>query len=220
MASTHSAGSQVEYPTRDGRLMGETPLHAGILWTSVLVLKEWCAGDPMTYVSGNMMMYYVPGDKYKHVSPDVFVTRGISRDKTRDYYLVWEEGKAPDLVLEITSKSTRREDLKVKHALYRDVLKVVEYFLFDPRAEYLKPPLQGYRLTENQYVRITPVDGRLPSETLSLALEAHGNELRFFDPAIGQWLPTKDEKLARVEAQNEQLRREIESLRRRLAGES
>lgn len=207
--------------------MGETPLHAGIMWTTVLVLKEWYAGDPMTYVSGNMLMYYVPGDKYKHVSPDVFVTRGIARDKSRDYYLAWEEGKAPDMVLEITSKSTRREDLKVKHALYRDVLKVAEYFLFDPRAEYLKPPLQGYRLTENQYVRITPVDGRLPSDILSLALEANGNELRFFDPAIGQWLPTKDEKLARsearsqqFEAQNEQLRRELESLRRRLAGES
>ena len=71
--------------------------------------------------------------------------RGIAK-KQRENYLIWEEGKAPDLVIELTSKSTKREDQQKKRELYRDVLRVSEYFLFDPTEDYLKPPLQGFRL--------------------------------------------------------------------------
>jgi Uma2 family endonuclease len=60
--------------------------------------------------------------------------------------LVWEEGKGPDLVIELTSPSTRHEGLDKKFKLYRDTLHVGEYFLLDPFEEYLKPSLQGYRL--------------------------------------------------------------------------
>ena len=48
-------------------------------------------------------------------------------------------------------------------------MQVAEYFLFDPRGEYLSPALQGYRLIEGQYVPIEPVSGRLPSVELGLA---------------------------------------------------
>ena len=57
-------------------------------------------------------------------------------------------------MIEVTSKSTRGEDQKKKPILYRDVLKVAEYFLFDPTEDYLKPPFQGFRLVEGQYVPI------------------------------------------------------------------
>jgi Uma2 family endonuclease len=89
---------------------------------------------------------------HKHVPPDVFLVRGIPREKERDYYLTWEEGKGPDLVIELTSRSTKEEDLVEKYGLYQDVLKVPEYFLFDPYAEYLKPPLHGFRLYRGRYV--------------------------------------------------------------------
>ena len=79
-----------------------------------------------------MFLYYVKGNRRKHISPDVMVTLGIAKEPPRDCYLVWEERKAPDFVLEITSKSTRSEDKKKKFVLYRDVLKVQEYILFDP----------------------------------------------------------------------------------------
>ena len=72
--------------------------------------------------------------------------------------------------------------------LCRDVLKVPEYFMFDPRAEYLDPPLQGFRLNGGDYIPIEPVAGRLPSEVLGLHLERDGQHLRFFDPATGLYL--------------------------------
>src|SRR5439155_8814108 len=171
------------------------------------------------YVSGNLLLYYVPGNKRKHVAPDVFVVRGVSKQK-RLYYLLWEEGKSPEAIVEITSKSTRKEDLDIKFKLYRDVLKVQEYFLFDPFAEYLNPPLRGYRLTDGDYVPIEPVTDRLPSEVLGLHLERERTMLRLYDPATAQWLPTLEEARDQLATENERLRREIEVLRRRLSNGS
>ena len=125
----------------------------------------------------------------------------------RDHYLIWLEGKAPEVVIEVTSKSTRREDLKKKAVLYRDVLKVAEYFLFDPTEDYLKPPFQGYRLVEGEYFPIEPIEGRLPSVVLGLHLERFGVDLRLFDPVAGRWLMTPRE-LAWAERQRAEVERQ------------
>src|SRR5258708_21848389 len=102
-----------------------------------------------------------------------------------------------------------------------------EYFMFDPFAEDVNPPLRGYRLTDGEYLPIDAIAGRLPSEVTGLHLERDGTMLRLYDPAAGQWLPTLEEATAQAEAErdqfkaeNERLHREIESLRRRLANES
>ena len=210
--------------------MAETPLHRQNMTNQIAMLDDWFADDPLTYVSGNMFVYYTRGDRNKHVAPDVFVVRGVPKDKLRKTYRIWEEGKSLDAILELTSQSTREEDEEDKFFLYRDVLKVPEYFLFDPYAEYLVPPLKGYRLIRRKYVAIEPVAGRLPSEVLGLHLEADGPMLRLYDPAAGRWLPTPAEKVAaaeaakeqadrakeQAEAENRRLRRELQALRRRL----
>ena len=66
-------------------------------------------------------------------------------------------------MIEVTSPSTRKEDLVHKRRIYQDEIKVAEYFLFDPRSEYLNPSLQGHRLSGGRYEPILPVSGRLPS---------------------------------------------------------
>jgi hypothetical protein len=128
-------------------------------------------------------------------------------------------------VIEVTSSSTRSEDTKKKFLLYQDVLKVQEYFLFDPFAEYLNPPFQGYRLRQGKYVPIQPVGGRLPSSVLGLQLERAGLDLRLFDPKADKWLPTPEERIAQTEAraaqteaENQRLQRELETLRRQTKG--
>lgn len=227
------------YPSGDGRPVAETPVHRRNLFDLIDVLDRYFTDEPMVYVSGNMLMYYVPGDKRKHVAPDVFFVRGVAKEKQRDYYLVWEEA-APDLIIELTSKSTKAEDLGKKKRLYQNVLGVREYLLFDPRGEYLDPKLQGYRLDNGKYVALEPLDGRLVSEATGLHFEAQGEDLRVYDPVIGQLLPPALELLAlasaerdvavaerarilaerdRIAAENEQLRQELAELRRRL-GES
>ena len=95
------------------------------------------------------------------MAPDVFVVLGAD-NADRSTYRLWVEPKAPDFVLEITSRSTRREDQVSKRALYRS-LGVREYWQFDPTNDYLQPPLQGLELIEGEY-RPLPAR-RLPSDT-------------------------------------------------------
>jgi Uma2 family endonuclease len=201
-----------DYPTSDGRPIAETDLHRDLMVDLIQTLQMRFADDPMVYVSGNLLVYYVPGDKRRHVSPDVFVVKGVPKRK-RDYFLIWEERKGPDAVIELTSRSTRAEDTKRKFALY-ERLKVPEYFLFDPRAEYLDPPLRGYRLRGGIYVPIRPVAGRLPSKVLGLHLDRDGSQLRLYDPVTQAWIPTPEEEIEQAQAEVERLRRELDALRR------
>ena len=64
------------YPTSDGRPMAETDLHRDVMFDLIETLKERFAADPLTYVSGNILLFYEPGNKRRHVSPDVLVVLG------------------------------------------------------------------------------------------------------------------------------------------------
>jgi Uma2 family endonuclease len=175
--------------------MAESDLHRDIMVDMIQILEDHFVAEPRVYVSGNLLMFDEEGNPRKHVSPDVFVVRGVEK-RQRENYLVWQEGKGPDAIIEITSKSTKRVDVTKKQLLYRDVLKVGEYFLFDPTADYLDPPLQGFRLVGGNYEPITPIDGRLPSAVLGLHLEQSGQELRLYDPRRGERLLTRRERIA------------------------
>jgi Uma2 family endonuclease len=180
----------VDYPTGDGKPVGETPTHRDNLFDLIAMLRAWYAKNEDVYISGNMFLYYEEGNRHKHVSPDVFLVHDVKKDSRLKYFATWEHGdKGPDLVIELTSRSTRKEDTEKKLRLYQKVLCVAEYFLFDPLAEYLKPPLQGYRLRRGRYVRIKPVEGRLPSDVTGLHLERNGEALRLYDPADKVWVP-------------------------------
>lgn len=234
----HGAEAEIEYPTGDGRPVGETPIHFRNLEVAVKTLERYYERQPMVYTWGNMFVYYEKGNRHKHVSPDVFVAVGVPKDKPRDAYFIWEEGHGLDFVVELTSKSTKEEDLDDKMSIYQDEIVVPEYFLFDPKNEYLDPPLQGHRLRDGRYTPIEMVDGRLPSEVLGLHLERDGEWLRFYHPVTGKWLPTPEEREAALEEREaiheaerdrltaelrnsnnevERLRRELDELRRRLA---
>jgi Uma2 family endonuclease len=235
------ADAEPEYPTGDGRPVAETPIHYRNLKCAVETLDRFFAHEPLAYVWGNMFVYYEKGNKRKHVAPDVFVALGVPKDEPRDAYFTWKEGHGLDFVLELTSKSTKEEDLDDKMSIYQDEIGVREYVLFDPRDEYLDPPLQGYRLREGKYTPIEMVDGRVPSEVLGLHLERDAEWLRFYNPATGFWLPTSEEilldeqaKRERAEAERERLavelqssaeevqrlRQELEQWRRRLGGQA
>jgi Uma2 family endonuclease len=202
------------YPTSDGKPMAETERHRNLMMALIQTLERHFADDPDVTVSGNLLLFYAEGDHRRHVSPDVFVARGVPR-RERQNYLVWREGKGPDLVIELTSSTTRREDSGRKLELYRDVLGVREYFLFDPYGDWLNPVLQGHRLNEGRYEPVVPnAAGRLVSEVLGLELATVDGEpafrevgrgqrrrrvmgptfeLRLFDPATGRILPTPTE---------------------------
>jgi Uma2 family endonuclease len=210
-------------PTTDGRPMAETDRHRRLMTDLIQALERWFQTSTDVYVSGNLLLFYEEGNKRRHVSPDVFVVFGVPK-RERLNYLLWEEGRGPGAVIELTSSSTRREDTRQKFELYRDVLKVPEYFLFDPFGDYLTPRFQGHRLAAGAYRPMRVQDGRLRSRQLGLWLEPDGAQLRLVDPDTNTRLPTPDEIAAAAdraraaEAENERLRTELAALRRRPNG--
>jgi Uma2 family endonuclease len=215
MAGTVPPPAEVYYPDSDGQPMAETPHHRQNMTNTIEALDLYFAGDPMVYVSGNMFIYYAQGDRRKHLAPDVFVVRGVPKHRQPDRrrYLVWEEGKGPDVVIEITSESTREEHIDDKMLLYRTALPVQEYFLFDPYEEYLEPSLQGRRLMSGRWVPIQAIDGRVPSEVLGVHLERSGDNLRLYNPATGKWLLIPREMYEFGERAGADLRRAEEAWR-------
>ena len=205
---------EIEYPTSDGKPMAETDQHRILMVKLIDTLKIYYSMQPQVYVTGNLLLFYEEGNKRRHVSPDVFVVRDAG-NHLREYYLLWKEPRGPEVVIEVTSKTTRREDLGKKLDLYRDVLKVKEYFLFDPRGDYLKPRLQGHRLRGEEYVPIRLVDGRMQSQILGLQLEQVDETLRLRNPATALLLPTPAEAAEqhRVLAEQEKSRAEQEKSR-------
>ena len=138
--------SQVYYPESDGKPMGETDDHRNAMVRHIELLQHYYEGQKV-YVSGDLLVYYERGNSKKFVVPDAFVVKGI-RPRKRRTYKIWVEGKAPDVVIETTSRRTSSKDLHSKPELYAR-LGIKEYFLFDPHKEYLSPQLQGYRLTSD-----------------------------------------------------------------------
>jgi Uma2 family endonuclease len=193
--------------------MAETDVHRKLMTDLIETLEDRYANDRMVYVSGNLLVFYQEGDRRKHVSPDVFVVHGVEK-RMRENYLIWEEGKGPDAVIELTSKSTKEEDLDDKYRLYAEVLHVPEYFLFDPHGEYLRPPLRGYRLRGREYFPIRSVAGRLPSKVLGLHLERDGTQLRLYDPQERRRLISPREFRKEALAEIERLQRELDARHR------
>jgi Uma2 family endonuclease len=178
---------EIEYPTSDGQPMAETPEHQTVMIDLILGLKGRYAEAPDVWVGGNFFLCYEKGNPNAHVSPDVMVARGVEKKRRRPNYLLWQE-TSPSLVVEVTSRSTRREDVGKKKDLYQRI-GVEEYFLFDVFGEYLRPRLQGYRLEAGRFRPMKlEADGSLLSRTTGLRLHPEGERLRLVDAVTGEAL--------------------------------
>jgi Uma2 family endonuclease len=186
----------IYYPESDGQPMAETDLHREEMYDLIHALKRRYQDVPDVYVTGNLFFYYVQGDPRSVVAPDVFLVRGVEK-RPRNIYKLWDEGQVPSLVIELTSDSTRDEDLSKKKLCY-ERLGIEEYFLHDPYQDYLDPPLQGFRLVNGRYRPIEPErDGSLRSVTTGLLLRTEGKRLRLVDSTSGEPLLTGDEEVDR-----------------------
>ena len=211
----------VVYPCSDGQPMAETQIHGACMMYVTYALKRWFGkgGRADVHVGMNSFLYYEQGNPRAVVAPDVYVVVGAP-EYHRDTYLLWNEPKGPDFVLEVTSASTRREDEGRKRDIYAS-LGVSEYFLYDPRGEYLTPALRGFRLRDGEYralPAVTVLPGRgvsVASEVLGLTLRdvRHARALRLRDRATGRELLTYEESEDAREAEAAARRREAKARR-------
>lgn len=217
----------VDYPESDGIPVGETEEHFDEIVEAYTTLRSHFAGEPRIYIASDHFIYFVEGDPKKVVCPDLYLVKGVPKlladGGKRPIYKVWEnEGKTPSFVLEVTSRSTRRNDAGRKMVTYRDDLRVDEYFLFDLSRDWVETGVRGFRLKDGAYTLVEPiVSGRLFSEQLGLELAAEGRHLRFYAPGAAEPLasPTAraEQASARAEQAEDEVRRlkaELERLRR------
>lgn len=150
-------------------------------------------------VGGNMFAYFsvAQAKNLDYRGPDFFYVSNTTREPMRRYWVVWEEKRTPNVVIELASPTTRDEDYGPKFAIYRDRLRVNNYFIYDPETRVL----DGWVLQGTEYIAIEPdANGRLWSDQLQLHLgEWEGKHrrydetwLRFFD-ADGNVIPTLNE---------------------------
>lgn len=124
------------------------------------------------YAGGNMFVYYSRTQAMNRDfrGPDFFVTLEVDGIRDRKAWITWEEeGRYPDVIVELLSDSTETVDRGEKKRLYERVFKTPDYFIFDP---FAPQSLQGWRLQTGQgYQLLQPnPQGWLWCETLQLWL--------------------------------------------------
>jgi Uma2 family endonuclease len=230
---------QLQLPEED-----ETPLesHYHALQQQLLaeVIHQHFTGRTDYFCGTNMFVYYsleqaqgiidfVEGrsDRAPYKGPDLLVVVGVDGTKRRKHWVVWDEDdRFPDLIVEITSPSTKSKDTDDNLKLYAQVFRTREYFWYDEEAgEWM-----GYRLEGESYVPIEVNErGWRWSEVLGAWLGVSElpyrgwryRWLRLYDVG-GRLVPTGEELAAaereRAEAERqraEQAERRIERERRR-----
>ncbi|MCK6550802.1 Uma2 family endonuclease, partial [Myxococcota bacterium] len=176
------------------------------------------------YTGGNMFFYYseLQSKKNDYRGPDFFVVLDTDQ-RPRKSWVVWEEdGRRPDVIVELTSESTKTIDYVDKKALYAR-LSIAEYFIFDPE----DGKLDGFTLdlATRSYTPIAPdARGWLWSGCLGLFLgvarmrrgyDRHEDLwLRFFD-RDGEILPTSSELAIALDGRADEERQRADEERQR-----
>ncbi|MBD2258945.1 Uma2 family endonuclease [Pseudanabaena sp. FACHB-2040] len=201
------------YPSTDGEPVAETFGHLYAMLITLEVLRRYLTGQQATVLS-NQFLYYAQGFPKLRVAPDVMVIFDV-QPGGRDNYKIWEEGKTPAVIFEMTSKATQEQDQSFKKTLYQQ-LDVEEYWLFDPKGEWIPEQLRGYRLQGNEYL---PIADQI-SQPLKLRLAVEGELISFYRLDTGEKLLIPDEMataLAESTAQLEAERKRIAALEAELA---
>ncbi|MGB8700380.1 MAG: Uma2 family endonuclease [Thermosynechococcaceae cyanobacterium] len=161
--------TQDDLPCEDGEPM-ETYRHKLQMDLLVNPLIQWLVIEQQRgFVGGNMFVYFSPAQvrNQDYKGPDVFAVLDVPV-KERKSWVVWEEGKAPDVVIELLSPSTANHDKTDKKQIYQNQLRVPEYFWYDP---FNPNDFAGFALHQGRYEPIALDDqGRLISQSLGLAL--------------------------------------------------
>ena len=192
------------FPESDGEPMAETQANAIQMVDLIFALTTLVTNQGRsahTAVGGNQLMYYNRDNGRDHIAPDVYVILDYPPPPPSSWR-VWEHGKFPEIVFEISSPSTTDIDVSETEGEGKrwryGMLEVREYYIYDPQGE-LDPRLQGFVLNGKRLERMaTEPDGSIYSPLLGAELRQVGEFLRVIDPATGFPLLTPDETRERL----------------------
>ena len=203
------------------------------------LLAEHLGSPETTLVAGEHYITPVPtGDMTGVKYPDLLIAFDVDPEayQSSNAYVISEQGKPPDFVLEIASRGTWREDVGEKREVYA-AFGIPEYWRFDETGEFYGERLAGESLVRGSYEpieveRVSEDTWQGHSEVLGLDIRWSSGQLEWRDPSTGQRIVTlDDERAARIQAESqvevsearaetaEERVREIEEELRRLRGE-
>lgn len=188
----------------------ESSLHSAQLSLLVSCLA-WYWRERQDFFIGDNLTIYFSRQQLRNRDfrgPDFFLVKQTD-PKPRKSWVIWEEdGRYPDLIIELLSDSTADIDRGLKKNLYQDRFRTHEYFWFSP--DTLE--LAGFRLVSQRYQPIPPTSqGLLWSEALDLYLGIDSGKLRYFQPD-GQLVPTPEEDALAAQQRAERLAEQLRAL--------
>ena len=153
--------------------------------------------------------------------PDLLIAFGVDTAayRARNGYVIAEQGKPPDFVLEVASPSTADTDVGEKREDYA-AFGILEYWRFDETGEHHGTRLAGDRLVAGRYepIDIEELDGGVLqgySSVLNLHLRWESGSLGWYVPATGEHIPTYEsqrDRADRAEARVRELESELRGL--------
>ncbi|ERT07723.1 restriction endonuclease family protein [Lyngbya aestuarii BL J] len=207
---------EIEVPPSD-LYSEEPPLESYLHLKQILLLLsglEWFWRDRDDFfAAGNLTIYYSPRQikTQDFRGPDFFVVLGTER-KPRKSWVVWdEEGKYPNIIIELLSDSTAKTDRGEKKLIYQNTFRTPDYFWFDPHTLEFR----GFHLVDGEYQELQPNEkGLLWSQQLQLCLGVYQEQLRFFTPE-GELILTPEETAKSNQEQLEVEREQLEMERQK-----
>jgi Uma2 family endonuclease len=206
---------EIIYPEQRLTDMGETFLHYELLAYLWNALRVHLQGRTDIFFAANMNLYYEEGNPRVYYTPDLMICFGVE-NRPRKVYKLWEEGAFPQVVFEIASDRTWKNDISDKYEAYAEQ-GVEEYYLLDSERIYLPLPLMAYQFTDGRLKYVPTQNDRIFSPRLGLEIVDTSKEFRLFNPTINEFLKTPQE----LEAENERLKArlmELESLLKKQNG--
>lgn len=194
-------------PPRDPDSMQQLPFIAMVLF----VLRMHFSHRSDVLVNGEGYLCLDTRIRPGQLKPDCVVAFGVNpiTIEERNGYVINEVGKPPDFVLEIGSPSTGVADYTTKRDGYA-VSGVTEYWRFDPSGgQHHDRPLAGDTLAEDRQYQPIPINVESGvhwghSAVLGLDMYWQDGNLRFYDPATGEFLPTFFEVVDERDAMREE----------------
>ncbi len=211
--SQKNGGKEIFYPESDGKPVAETEIHIKTIFNLYGFLQNYFSDKTDVAVIADMMFYYEEGNRNKSIAPDVMVIKGVHKNLRRVFKL-WEEN-VPEVIFEISSRGTWKEDFQKKYLLYES-FGVKEYYIFDPKYDYLSEPFNAFHLKGKSFKKMKIKKGTIFSPSLNLEIIDTNKTLRLFNPETKEFLPTMEE-LAQQATKVETLKSEIEQLQAELA---
>jgi Uma2 family endonuclease len=195
MAAITAKELELQMPDATQLLSDEPEMESSLHYMQLLLLVtclEWAWQERDDFFIGANLTIYFSRQQLKtrdFRGPDFFLVKNTNR-VPRNSWVTWEEdGRYPDLIIELLSDSTANVDRTLKRDLYAERFHTPEYFYFSP--DTLE--FAGFRLDINKYQPIAPnAQGWLWSETLGFFLGIHERQLRYFS-LEGILLPTPQE---------------------------